>query len=96
MTDKTHEVQQRIETAKREQSDTLDLSGLELRKLPPEVLELTYLKELNLENNQLTRLPESIKNLKNLNKLHLDQNQLDGFPDWVGKLPGLKVLREKS
>jgi Leucine-rich repeat (LRR) protein len=44
----------------------LHLSGEKLKSLPSQVLELTGLHLLDLENNDLEELPEDFENLNNL------------------------------
>ena len=60
------EVLSRINQAALEEASELDLSGLGLRSLPPQVWNLTNLTFLNLEHNELTALPPEIGYLTNL------------------------------
>ncbi|MDZ5641848.1 NEL-type E3 ubiquitin ligase domain-containing protein, partial [Enterobacter sp. A103] len=68
-------------------STTLDLSGLELTSLPPELP--SSITELNLENNQLHEWPEHLP--PNLQRLRLGFNNLSVIPNDIN-LP----LRELS
>jgi len=51
------EALQRIETYGKQRKTHLDLSGLGLTTLPPEIGKLTALRELRLDSNQLKALP---------------------------------------
>jgi len=42
----------------------LDLSKHKLKEVPPEVFQLTELRELNLSRNHLTEIPENITNFQ--------------------------------
>ncbi|BBI16266.1 leucine-rich repeat domain-containing protein [Neochlamydia sp. S13] len=70
----------------------LDLSESGLTFLPPEIGQLSQLKELDLSKNNLTTLPIEIGQLSQLHKLNLQQNQLNALPAAIGQLPKLKRL----
>ncbi|MEO1671389.1 MAG: GTP-binding protein, partial [Cyanobacteria bacterium J06631_2] len=72
---------QLIEQAVREEATELDLSGLELTELPPEIAQLTNLSVLELDNNQLDSLPPEIAQLTNLSQLYLRDNFLPISPE---------------
>ena len=59
---------------------TLDLSELQLRIIPPEIIYLRGLTELLLGHNQLTSLPPEMGNLSALTVLDLSYNQLTSLP----------------
>lgn len=84
----------RIELWKRVEGPgaSLDLSGLELTVLPPEIGQLKGLRALYLFGNQLRTLPPEIGLLKRLTALFLFQNQLRTLPHEIGQLTTLKVL----
>ena len=84
---------QRIQEAKEQQLEELDLSYGELTEIPDEVFELTQLKFLNLSHNLLTNLPESIGNLSNLTTLDLRVNPLETPPPEVAS-KGIEAIRE--
>ena len=69
-----HEAMERIEKAVREVATELDLDDLGLTELPPQIGQLTSLKNLNLSKNLLTVLPPEITQLTSL-------EQLCGHPD---------------
>ena len=54
----------------------LDLTGNNLKTIPPEIGQLTELKTLNLGKNPITSLPDEIANLSNLNTLNLKDTNL--------------------
>ena len=97
---------QLIEQAERESATELDLSGMELTKLPPEIGRLTKLTKLVLgkldqENyqwigNNLTSLPVEIGQLTNLTELNLSFNTLSSLPVEIGQLTNLTELDLRS
>jgi len=70
-----------------------DSGGL-IGEIPPEIGNLTNLRELNLTSNQLTgEIPPEIGNLTNLEYLSLWDNQLSGeIPSEIGNLINLRKL----
>src|SRR4051794_11510038 len=72
--------------------DVLDLSGLGLKQMPPEIGQLTALMRLRLDSNQLTTLPPEIGQLTALTHLYLHSNQLTTLPPEIGQLPALTQL----
>ena len=85
--------------AKAEGWTELDLAGLDLVELPPEIGELTQLQVLILgkwdqgaKGNRLTTLPPEIGQLKNLTSLNLSNNQLRELPAVLGELKNLTLL----
>ena len=76
----------------------LNLSGMGLTELPPELWKFKNLKILKLgydyegERNQLKDIPKEIGNLTQLTELDLSDNQLTTLPDPLGQLTQLKVL----
>jgi Leucine-rich repeat (LRR) protein len=80
-----------IELAAASGSPSLDLSGMGLTKLPPEIGQLSQLQELNLEDNRLTELPPEIGQLTNLTRLNLRYNNLTSLPPEIWQL-NLKTL----
>lgn len=75
------------------EGDSLNLIGLDLTSLPPEIGELTALTTLELNYNQLTTLPPEIGKLTALTTLELNYNQLAALPPDVGSLTALTTLR---
>ena len=86
------EASARIEEARRENATKLDLSSLDLTKLPESISQLGQLQKLNLSNNQLSELPASISQLSQLHELFLDDNQLSELPESIGQLSQLQIL----
>ncbi len=70
----------------------IDLSNLQLSKLPESVTNLKNLEKLFLEKNNLIELPKSIENLRNLNELNLDKNKLTSLPNSIINLTNLEKL----
>ncbi len=81
-----------IESAARDRVLTVNLSKLNLNKLPDSIGQLTSLTKLDLNGNQLSVLPDSIGNLKNLTELNLQNHQLSDLPDSIGYLAKLTFL----
>lgn len=75
-----------------ERQTTLDLSGLGLTKVPPEIGQLTDMSLLILGNNQLRTLPPEIGRLTGLTLLALSANQLTSLPPEIGQLKALQQL----
>ena len=70
----------------------LNLSGLQLTHLPPEIAYFTNLEELRLSHNQLRGFPAEIGNLAKLQRLDLDRNQFTTLPSEICNLPNLQRL----
>jgi hypothetical protein len=70
----------------------LDLSGLELENVPPEIGALIKLEELYLYGNLLSSLPPEIAHLVNLKELNLDVNEFQSLPPEIGQLTTLLTL----
>ena len=86
MTDNYKIAIDRIKTAKKNGSMSLDLSGLDLTELPSEIGLVKNLFLLNLSKNNLTSICPEISNLKFLQKLDLRYNRLFSIPDEIGQL----------
>ena len=69
-----------------------DLWNRELTVLPPEIAQLTSLRELALGGNQLTVLPPEIARLTSLRRLALGGNRLTVLPPEIGQLTSLREL----
>lgn len=70
----------------------LDLGGLGLTMVPPEIGQLTSLEALYLHNNQLNTLPPEIGQLTKLTLLVSTENQLRQLPPQIGQLTALVEL----
>ena len=70
----------------------LGLYGLQITELPPEIGQLTSLKNLSISQNQLTSLPPEIGHLTNLQTLSVHDNQLTSLPPEIGHLTNLNRL----
>jgi len=78
--------------SKLEQVKVLDLNGLNLKILPPEIGRLKGLVELNLDWNDLKELPDELGMLTKLEKMILSINHFDLFPPVLAQLKALKYL----
>ena len=63
-------VRRRIEQVVNKKLMELDLSGLDLKELPPEIFKCTHLTQLLLHQNLITQLPEAFGQLSNLTGLN--------------------------
>jgi hypothetical protein len=93
MTDDGVRVAQReIRNALAHSQNSLDLIGLDLTALPPEIGRLTALQHLYLAGNRLTALPPEIGRLTALEGLNLSGNRLTTLPPEIGQLTALQHL----
>ena len=85
----------RIEACRLEgkQGASLDLSGLRLSQVPPEIGQLSALTKLDLSNNKLASLPPEIGQLSALKEVNLSNNKLASLPPEIGQLSALRMLR---
>jgi internalin A len=86
------EARTRIARAGRDELTILDLNGLGLMQLPPEIGGLMHLRILWLGDNQLHSLPAEIGKLSQLQLLLLANNKLHELPGVIGKLEQLNTL----
>jgi Leucine-rich repeat (LRR) protein len=71
---------------------TLELSRLGLRAIPPEISAFTQLHRLSLDNNQISSIPDSLSNLSQLEQLDLNYNQIVSIPNSLSNLSQLQEL----
>jgi len=81
-----------IESCSKQNSRALNLSGLGISVLPPEITKLSSLERLILSENKLSELPIEFSRLKNLKLCDLRQNLFAIFPPEICQLPELEVL----
>ncbi|MCQ6957087.1 leucine-rich repeat domain-containing protein [Mucilaginibacter aquariorum] len=67
----------------------IDLSNQNLKEIPQEIFQCTYLQKLNLSNNQIRVVPKEISKLSHLRNLDLSGNNIQVL---YGKLFELKKL----
>ena len=68
------------------------MSTNQFQQLPPEILQLTNLRTLNISRNRLQQLPPEIRQLSNLQELYIAGNQLQQLPPEIGQLSNLQEL----
>ncbi|MBS0653158.1 MAG: leucine-rich repeat domain-containing protein [Verrucomicrobia bacterium] len=71
---------------------SIDLEGLDLRVLPPEIGKFSHLRCLLLRNNKLRSLPDEICDLGELTALRLGHNELQRLPERFGNFLRLERL----
>jgi internalin A len=86
------ELREVIEKAAKDRSTYLDLSSKGLTSIPTEIIQLTNLSRLYLDNNLLTNLPAEIIRLANLSRLDLNNNRLTNLPAEIIQLTNLRRL----
>jgi Leucine-rich repeat (LRR) protein len=86
------DLQDLIETARRDGASALNLNGRALDSLPESLGSLTTLTQLDVNGNRLTVLPDCLGGLTGLTSLGLSRNQLATLPLWLGNLTGLTEL----
>jgi internalin A len=86
------EARQRIEQCKQHREIQIDLSHLELLRIPDAVRELSWLQLIDIKSNRITELPTWIGSFSGLEELILSDNPLIGVPETLGSLNRLKLL----
>ncbi len=82
-----------IKDVKLNREDSLNLSNMNLTKIPDEVFELTHLKKLNLMKNELEIIPKEIGKLTELESLFINSNKIKSLPIELLHLEKLKDFR---
>jgi Leucine-rich repeat (LRR) protein len=72
---------------------SLNLSNLNLSKIPDEVFLLKELIVLELSGNNLVAIPDKMRKLKNLTILDFANNRLTYVPSWISEFKLLKILK---
>lgn len=72
---------------------SMELIGLGLTWLPPQIGLFMNLDHLELDQNRLTRLPKEIGLLTKLNTLHVKDNHLISLPSEITQLTELETVR---
>jgi internalin A len=87
------EVLELIQRAKDEGAGRLDLSNKNLTEIPPEIAQLTRLRDLYLYSNQIREIPEALaRRLTSLQYLDLSNNQISEIPEALAQLTSLQRL----
>ncbi len=81
-----------IEQVARKKVTVLNLSGKNIKTIPPEIANLVDLKVLDFSNNQITLIPDEIAKLTNLELLSFYDNQIKIIPDAITELFNLQTL----
>jgi internalin A len=81
-----------IDKASEENWVMLNLSSMNLLKLPPEIGKLTNIGYLNISSNYIDTLPASISQLIHLRTLDIRRNQLNSLPESIDQLINLISL----
>src|ERR1051326_5311541 len=84
--------EERIEEARRQRSEKLDLSKSQLSAIPKALARLSNLQRLNLRRNQLSAIPKALARLTNLQRLYLSDNQLTAIPETLAQLINLQTF----
>lgn len=71
---------------------TIDMGGMNLKNVSPELFRYTFLTTLYIPHNSLTSLPSSISRLVNLTLLDASSNKLASLPAELGLLTHLRDL----
>lgn len=70
----------------------LDLTGLQLKKIPDSIRNLKSIENINLEGNQIEECPDWIGELIELKGINLASNRLQTLPSQIIKLKNLKII----
>lgn len=78
--------------AKKQTWTTLDIGGMHLKNLSPELFRYTFLTTLYIPHNSLAELPVLISKLTHLTHLDASSNKLTSVPPQLGLLTRLREL----
>lgn len=78
------------------QEPILDLGGMGLTVIPPEIGQATHITRLSVRRNQLLTLPAEIGLLTQLQVLSAADNTLEWLPAEIGQLTQLKQVNLKN
>lgn len=81
---------ERIEAFKKKGGGELDLSNLELEKIPPQLQGIKNLTSLSLYNNRLKKFPYEILDLPDLVSLELGRNLISELPSDLWRMEKIK------
>ena len=89
---KNNEAKVRIQLCLERRMSSIDLSDLNLTKVPDEIKNLTYLRSINLSENCITELPDFIGSFTSLEHLDVSYNKISFLPEIIGNLCSLEKL----
>ena len=72
--------------------EVVNLNGLGLNELPPQLFEMVNLRKLDASTNNLKALPAELGALKQLEVLNLNKNKLTALGPVIGEFTNLKEL----
>lgn len=76
----------------RRKGATLNISALELTRIPDEIGQLEGLRVVEAQGNRLNKLTEGLLSLSELESLDLSYNALTDVPESIAQLTGLRTL----
>lgn len=90
------QAEERIKKAIESESSAVDLSDLDLERIPDSLWTLRRLQRLDLSENWLSEIPNTINLLAHLKELILNENQLTALPEGLKSITGLELLDLQS
>jgi len=85
-----------IESCRKRNLNRIDLSGLNLKSIPPQLFELNHLTKIKLSDNDLSEVSNRITELDKISEIDLSNNQFTVFPQVITDLDGLSRVRMKK
>lgn len=86
------EIKSRIEDCEKSGGKILDLSSLNIRKIPSEILSLKNIEVLDLSSNSIRILPDSVNQFQNLSTINLSNNKIELFPTVLSTFQHIKKI----
>jgi internalin A len=86
------EARRRVAEAASRSANELNLTGLPISALPPEIGQLQSLQSLDLGSTKISELPPEIGQLQSLEVLDLSHTRISKLPPEIGRLQYLRAL----